>query len=401
MGTILRILEAVCEKTKRYVLICVNRVRIIALFISAWLYNRKGNCTDGSIALVFYGGLGDFVIWLAAAKALRELYINRRITLCCNAAFRELAKATGYFDQVIVDERNPNTPGFFSRWRARKNFESVECDTLLQCFYMEDMVAAAIKARKKLCVSRNVTHKLQQKLLRLIYDDCLPFDEKTEHYILQQTHYLQFLGWKGKAGLPDLPSAAPPIKILQPYFVIFPGAFEPLRCWNVDKFAQVALFIARKYNLACCVCGGKQEIDKAYTFQKLCSGKMDLYNEVGKTTVLDLIALIQGACFVLTNDTSSVHIAAASRTPSVCISGILDPRLQALPYPVILGEKFLPLICKACLDCRGCACHYTKECIECMHLTGRWLCIESVTVPQVIKAVEEVFKCHDSGCLNI
>ena len=388
--SLLHAVNTLCALLRQYAAICILRIRRLALLFAACVVNRKGNCCDGSIVLVFFGGLGDFVIWLAAAKELRSLYKDRRITLCCNDAFKELADACGYFDHIVTDRREPHGCGFLGRWRVRKNFAHLECDTLIQCFYIKDYFAATVKARKKLCIERKTTHIVQQKLISFIYDDFLPFDKIPEHYVLQQAHYLKYLGWNGNARLQELPLLPSSTRINVPYFVVFPGASQMVRCWDIKKYAEIVTAVGQKYNLACCICGSQSEGALAQVLASSCSSTVNLINMCGKTRLADLISLIRNARFIVTNDTSAVHIAVGTQTPSVCIAGIWDWKMQTLPYPNFNGVDFLPVLCCADLPCQRCALMFTEECSDCIRSKGRRLCIEKVNVRQVIESIEQV-----------
>ena len=363
------------------------RLRNLFLAITSLLINRRGTKSDGSIVLLSFGRLGDFIIWLAAAREIRKLFCGCSITLGCSEDVADLAKATGYFDRVLTYTSGKKS--ILSHWRELSIFSQIECDTLIQCYYRKDYLAALIKARRKLSVTRDNMHPVIQKLISKVYDEVLPFDLNAEHMLLQQSRYLRYLGWDGDLRVQELPRVNAPRIIKENYFIVFPGASDPVRRWNIDNFIETALYVAQKYHLKCCICGGKDERELAQYFEKRCYGKIDVINMVEKTTVWQLTQLIQDASLVVTNDTSAVHIAVGVRTPSVCVYGLWDAKKQALPYPQINGQGPLPLLCFKDTPCRGCNYSYTLECLSSIQKTGRRLCIEAVTVESVLRAVDK------------
>ena len=58
----------------------------------------------GSVVVVRLDGIGDFVLWLACARAIRARYPrpDHRITLVASTAFSDLAASTGLFDEVMA-----------------------------------------------------------------------------------------------------------------------------------------------------------------------------------------------------------------------------------------------------------------------------------------------------------
>ncbi|MEE8123959.1 MAG: ADP-heptose--LPS heptosyltransferase, partial [Alphaproteobacteria bacterium] len=57
------------------------------------------------ILVIKLGALGDFVLAMGPFAAIRRRHAEARITLLTTAPLRELAEASGYFDETWVDER--------------------------------------------------------------------------------------------------------------------------------------------------------------------------------------------------------------------------------------------------------------------------------------------------------
>src|SRR5215470_15721153 len=70
------------------------------------------------VLVIQLGGLGAFVLALAAAKRIREAHIGARITLLTTEATRELAEKAPYFDTVETDGK-PSEPQAITKLIAR------------------------------------------------------------------------------------------------------------------------------------------------------------------------------------------------------------------------------------------------------------------------------------------
>ena len=118
---------------------------------------------------------------------------------------------------------------------------------------------------------------------------------------------------------------------------------------------------------------------------------------LGKTSLLELSEVIRHAKFVISNDTSGIHFAAATNTPSVCILGEYNYG-RFLPYAYDKKQDaayeagVAPMaVVSANMPCRRCAVgKMTAECNACMASTGRYFCVEKITVEEVCRAIDQL-----------
>ena len=61
--------------------------------------------TRARILVIKLGALGDFVLATGPFAAIRNAHPDDEITLLTTAPYAEIAEASGYFDEVWVDER--------------------------------------------------------------------------------------------------------------------------------------------------------------------------------------------------------------------------------------------------------------------------------------------------------
>jgi ADP-heptose:LPS heptosyltransferase len=102
----------------------------------------------------------------------------------------------------------------------------------------------------------------------------------------------------------------------------------------------------------------------------------------GKTSLPEFVEVIRQARLLISNETSAVHIAAAVKTPSVCILGG-GHFGRFLPYP----EKVVnckPVAVFKKMACFGC----NWKCNQPHNVNGCVPCIEQIEMPDVISAVD-------------
>lgn len=107
----------------------------------------------------------------------------------------------------------------------------------------------------------------------------------------------------------------------KPYVVIQPTARQYFKCWDDDKFAAVIDYLSQRGLRVILTCGPLQsELQQVNNIAKLCTHKPDL-QFAGKTSFLQLAALIDGAALYVGVDSAPMHMAAALQTPQVCLFG--------------------------------------------------------------------------------
>lgn len=113
--------------------------------------------------------------------------------------------------------------------------------------------------------------------------------------------------------LPDLPT--------QQYVVIQPTARQAFKCWDDDKFAHVIDNLHQRGLYVYLTCGpAVSEQQQVKRIAELCKAPPDL-TLAGKTTFLQLAALIDNATLYIGVDSAPMHMAAALKTPQVCLFG--------------------------------------------------------------------------------
>ena len=102
-----------------------------------------------------------------------------------------------------------------------------------------------------------------------------------------------------------------------PYMLLIPGssADHPEKRWPVDRFAKIATWVADA-GITPVVIGTKAEGDIGTQIMKMEPRTRSL---IGRTDLFQLATLSERAVFALGGDTGPMHLAAAARTPGVCL----------------------------------------------------------------------------------
>ncbi len=145
----------------------------------------------------------------------------------------------------------------------------------------------------------------------------------------------------------------------RPFAVLLPGTNWPTKRWPVEYFAALVGPLKQRYNFASVVAGGGD----ASNLARQIHGAFDL---TGRTTLRQLVALLQRAEIVIANDSGPMHIAAALGRPLVTMFGPTNPARTG-PWGRDDTVVRLDIICSPC---------YSRRCSHQSCL--RWLGPESV-----------------------
>ncbi|MGY1644512.1 glycosyltransferase family 9 protein [Geodermatophilus sp. SYSU D00703] len=137
--------------------------------------------------------------------------------------------------------------------------------------------------------------------------------------------------------VPSVPAPAPAGVAL-----VHPGAAFPGRRWPPDRFAAVARHLAAA-GLDVRVTGGPAEVPLARAVAEA-AGLPDDAVLAGRTSTLELAAVVAGASVVVSGDTGMAHLGTAYRRPSVVLFGPVSPALWGPPPRAARGGGALHVV---------------------------------------------------------
>lgn len=301
--------------------------------------------------------IGDFILWLDAAKEIRTLFpADRcRITLLGNGIWTPLAEDLAVFDEVLALDRDAfvSNPVYRRNLLARvrrSGFDVVIHPTFSREFLFGDSVVRFCGARERIGYEGDCSNILPflKRISDTWYTRLVPASGKRFMELERNAEFLRAIGLPSfRCGVPDGRALFPrPRSAGSPaYYVLFPGAGSPLKQWPVECFAELAAKIHKATGWTGVIAGGPDEERIGKSLRQ--STDAPLEDRTGRTTLRQLGSMIAGARLVVTNDTSAVHIAAAVSTPAVCITGGGHPG-RFVPYRVETpadGPLPIPVTC--------------------------------------------------------
>ncbi len=281
------------------------------------------------VLVIKLGAMGDFMQALGAMRVVRATHPSARITLLTTEPFEAFAKACPYFDIVEADGRPKDLKGKADLIRRLRTagydmvYDFQNNDRTAQYFLgltgKKPLWSGAAKgaSHQHMNEQRGEMHNFDRLAEQLAHAGLSPRPpgDPTGWTIGQDI--LPSLDWIRPA-FRDPPRFQPEFFSLHgPYMLLIPGssADHPEKRWPVDRFAKIASWVADA-GITPVIIGTKAEGDIGTQIMKMEPRAKSL---IGRTDLFQLATLCERAAFALGGDTGPMHLAAAARTPGVCL----------------------------------------------------------------------------------
>jgi heptosyltransferase-2 len=340
------------------------------------------------LAVKFYG-LGNIVMILPALRALRAAYPDVEVdflTLPGNAA---LLEQSGLVRRVLSVDVGGVWRFARSVVRLLGGLARGGYDTVLdfeQFLKVSGVFAFMTGARERIGLDTEGQYRGWLYTTRIAYTD----SEHTSDLFLRLVAPLGVRAGEAPPWrLPIPPEARARVQALlagaadRPLVVVHLGIGPnhgeiALKRWDVDRFAAVAAALVERHGVTVAFTGqGAEEralIADATT--RMGHPALDLCDRLG---VAELSALVGAARFVLSNDTSVMHLAGVVGTPAVALLGPTSPLLYG-PR----GDR--DLVFYKQLYCSPCFSNYNLKISRCTDP----VCMRSITVEEVLAGIERL-----------
>jgi len=306
-----------------------------------------------SILFIRLDAIGDYVMFRNFIKELKDNqeYKNYNITLLGNNAWKDLAEEldSDYIDSFIWLDRKRFNRDFIYRYKkltevTLQGYEVILSPVFSREFFYADAIVKLVKAKEKIGSIGDLSNikRWQKYISDKYYDKLIKADENIIFEFYRNKEFFENLSGESisitKPSISlserELPISLPSSK----YAVIFLGASADFRQWPVSSFAKVAQFLVDDYQFEIILCGAPAEQKSAKQFKNIFTRKcVDL---VGKTSLFELLYVLQGAELLLSNETSAPHFAVALEMKNVFVISNGNHYGRFTPYPKAVSEDY-------------------------------------------------------------
>jgi lipopolysaccharide heptosyltransferase II len=329
--------------------------------------------------------IGDLIMSLPSLELLRKQHPSAEIHLLTGRIVAPLAECSAPVDRIIsVDER------ILTDRRRLFSLLSLAIQ-LRKKKYTHAYLLHRVLPLRLFLFATGIRERTGQGEKRMGLTRIVPFETgQPEH---DAERYARIFGWSRQEELPRAVISVPEEKLLRAVKMTKGEGFVTINAgggrssvrtldnirWPHDRFLKVIKKLDRS-GIRTVVVGSAGDRPGLESFQEaLPSSSVDL---IGKTSVIDVAAVISMSRLLITNDSGLMHIAAAVDTPTVTIFGPSDP-IRTGVFPTSTMHRVVKPKNVACHPCQPG--HAGLTCT-------RSVCMQAVTVTMVQKEVEEILE---------
>ncbi|KFK98297.1 glycosyltransferase family 9 protein [Serratia sp. Ag1] len=282
-----------------------------------------------SIVVYSTTALGDFMFNTPTMRALRQRYPDAHITLVAGTVNYAMVKDYACFDEVIF-WNNKFRDMMQTVRKLRKH--KPELAVILHGHLPYDILSAALAGCQYILRDNYLT--LPKELDSWVISCSLNF---SGHLIQRKLNLMQFLGGDTTKIEMEIPCSfeklAKPVGRVRIGFNM--GASTRERCWPVSHFTELAkeLLALHGDNCDIVIIGSQADHDLADSLlAELNDERLQrVVNYVGKTSLPQLLSVIDSLDVLVTGDTGPLHLAVALKVPTVSLFVTVNPKFTG-PY---------------------------------------------------------------------
>ena len=262
------------------------------------------------ILIIKLGALGDFIQLTGFYSAIRKQYPNAHITLLTTKPFVKLAKASPYFNDILVDNRSRNPLDWYH----------VIKKVLLDGDY--DLIYDLQNQKRTRSRYYNLTRFFTNKPLTwALYNkgNFLARYTPAKHRFTMGHQEKLIIPFKAEMATLDFCKADPKVLALLPkkYVLLIPGCSpdHPYKRWPAKSYKELAHALAQQ-NIHTVVIGTnaeKPEIDL------ICDQNSYAINFCNKSALFDIPEIANKSMAVVGNDTGPQHMAELGTIPVITL----------------------------------------------------------------------------------
>ena len=315
--------------------------------------------------------VGDTIMSFPAVYSLRQLFPQAHISVLVRYPLDELWKANLAIDEVIPYTMPAGVRRLVGELQIARLIKQREIE--LAIIFPRSLSAALM------VFLGGIPHRIGYKSEGrdwLLTERVARTDEVLQGHRMR--YYLRLIEALGSVSLPPLPSLTlngtmgtwasgflSRHGMTSRQLIGFnPGAtYGEAKSWPTERFAELGRRLIKDHGASILIFGAARPQEKALNDSIAKMIGKGCLNLSGQTSLVELAALLRHCRLLVTNDTGTMHIAAAVGTRTVAIFGPTDPRATAP-----LGEGHV--LIREDVSCSPCLKRVCPEDHRCMNLIG-------------------------------
>jgi len=278
-----------------------------------------------NILVVSANWIGDCIFSAPVFAALKEYFPQARIVCMGVARVREVLESIPFIDEVMVYDEEGAHRSFWAKWKFARSLGSRKFDLafLLRPSYSRALLLAAAAIPVRIGYAKKGKGRF---LTRIVSEQ--------EGLLHRSDHYLRILE---EAGIPVNrrqcvlrvgENESERVKVLlrekgiepkENFIVLNPGGNWDLKRWPLERYIKLAQALLQQ-NRKVVLTGAEKDTGLAGRIHQEAQHE-HLIDLSGKTSLKELMALLQKAKLVVSGDSGPLHMASSVGTPVVALFG--------------------------------------------------------------------------------
>jgi lipopolysaccharide heptosyltransferase II len=334
-----------------------------------------------------FANIGDVLLTTSAVALLRKNYPQAKITMMVRPFAEELMKNNPLIDEIILVDYKSKKNSFRKMLEMVKTVKNKKFDLAISFDRKSRPAIIAFLAGIPVRVGPEKVFDDKKSHVTMLYTHTIPITHNLQTTLQADTYQAIVNGFTGiqrKAkpimAIPrqnNIDNAKNLLATLPPHnlriALCVKGTF-PLKDWPKNYFATLIDTLALQYPKAAFFIIGAPG-DKSYSesIRQLSHAPIEIF--CGKTSLTDLIPLLNQSDLFITVDTGALHIAATTDIPIVAIFGCTSPQ-RWHPQSERTAVLYRNLPCSACsYPADGCP--------------NEHACMDTITVEEVFSAAKK------------
>jgi len=345
------------------------------------------------ILLVKFWGIGNIIMLLPVAKALKEKYPSAKIDILTLASNKNVPGDTDIFSSICTIDTHRASSFISTSLKAFGSLWKRDYDLVIdfEQFARFSALFCALISRKKA-----IGFDTRGQYRRPVYTDTIPYNNDI-HMVrsflslisaedIDYKKYLESIstvyGESNRARVLEiLRKNGISEKDTTVIFHIGTSENFSLRRWPPEKFSELANRLLSDYEIKIVFTGMAQE---DYLVKEAMSGidKQDsIIDTCGVFSFEDFLSLVKLSDLIISADTSPVHIASCLSVPVVGLYGPNTPILYG-PWSENSISFYKNISCSPCIT------NYNAKMSKCAHPEGLGACMEKIGADEVFSGIK-------------
>ncbi|MFP4610026.1 MAG: glycosyltransferase family 9 protein [Thiohalophilus sp.] len=285
-----------------------------------------------SLCILRLSAIGDICHTLPVVRTIQQTWPQTRLTWIIGKSEYALLEGITDIEFIIFDKSR----GVSAYRDVRRQLKSRTFDALLhmQMSLRSSLLSLLVNSPIKLGFDRKRAGDMQW-----LFSNHKIAPQQNQHVLDSLFGFSQSLGIKEKLLCWDIPIAREDVQQAQqladparPYLVISPSSSKPYRNWHTSGYAQLANYAANEHGLRVYITGGNTPLERQLAEDICAKSTSDAITSlVGKTSLKQLLVILQNALGVIAPDSGPAHMATTVGTPVIGLYACTNPE-RARPY---------------------------------------------------------------------